>query len=192
MEFAAVIIVAAVVFGLCFLVDKGFTKFFRSRAQHKSGLSVRLSKRYGSFGLLMAAFGLAAVFMGTNGQNGWLIPAASGVLILTGVGLVVYYMTFGVFYDADGFVLTTFGRPSITYSYKDIKCQQLYNNQGHLLIELHLSDGRALQLQGNMAGAYPFLDYAFERWCAQTGLSRESCAFYNPSNSCWFPPVEEM
>mgnify|MGYP003303651866 CR=1 FL=1 len=34
MEYLAVIIVAAVVFGLCFLVDKAFVKLFRSQAQH--------------------------------------------------------------------------------------------------------------------------------------------------------------
>ena len=191
MEFVAVLIVAAVVFGLCFLADKGFTKLFRSRAQHKSGLSVRLSKRYGSVGILLGVLGLAGVFMGINGQAEWLIPAAGGVLVVTGVGLAVYYMAFGVFYDADGFVLTAFGKGSATYTYKDIKGQQLYNNQGNLLIELYLSDGRALQLHGNMEGAYPFLDYAFERWCIQTGRCREGCAFHDPANSCWFPPVEE-
>jgi len=191
MKFAAVIIVAAAVFGLCFLVDKGFTRLFRSRAQHHSGLSVRLNKRYASFGILLAVFGLAAVFMGIDIREGWLFPVAGGLLIVTGIGLVVYYMTFGVFYDADGFVLTTFGRSSVTYAYKDIKSQQLYNNQGHILVELHLQDGRALHLQENMEGAYPFLDYAFVRWCIQTGRSRESCAFFDPDNSCWFPPVEE-
>lgn len=191
MEFAAVIIVAAAVFGLCFLVDKGFTKLFRSQAQHKSGLSVRLSKRYGSFGILLTVFGIAGVFMGLNNRDGLLIPVAGGVLIITGICLVVYYMTFGVFYDATGFVLTTFGRGSVAYTYRDIRSQQLYNNQGHLLIELHLRDGRALQLQGSMEGVYPFLDYAFERWCAQMGRRREDCPFYDPQNSCWFPLVEE-
>ena len=66
MEYVAVIIVAAVVFGVCFLVDKGFTKLFRSQAQHMSGLAVRLSKRYGSIGLVIAVIGLAAILMGLS------------------------------------------------------------------------------------------------------------------------------
>ncbi len=188
MEYLAVILVAAVVFAVCYLVDKGFTKHFRSQAQHKSGLSVRLSKRYGSGGLLLAVLGLAAVFVGID--DGWVLTAGGAVLIVTGICLVVHYMSFGVFYNESGFILSSFGKPDTTYTYKDIKAQQLYNNQGHTLIELHLQDGRALQLQSTMTGVYSFLDYAFDRWCAQTGSDKNACDFYAPENSCWFPPVE--
>ena len=190
MEYLAVIIVAAAVFGVCFLVDKAFTKLFRSQAQHRSGLAVRLNKRYGSIGLIIAVLGVAAVFLGLGGQEGWVLPAGGGVLIVVGIGLVVYYMTFGVFYDADSFILTRFGKSSVTYMYKDIQSQQLFNNQGHTLIELYLTDGDTLQLQSNMTDVYPFLDHAFEAWCRQTGRKVEECSFYDPSNSCWFPPVE--
>lgn len=186
MKIAAVIIIAAV-FGLCFLADKGFEKIFRSQPQHKSGLAVRLSKRYASLGLVLAVLGLAALFV----NDGWALSVASGALIVTGVCLVVYYMTFGVFYDENGFVLTTFGKHSVTYTYKDIQNQQLYLGHGQSIIELHLSDGRVLQMYGNMEGAYPFLDYAFVHWCEQTGRTRESCSFYDPGNSCWFPPMED-
>lgn len=190
MEIIAVIIIIAAVFGLCYLADKCFVKLFRSQAQHKSGLAVRLSKRYGSIGLVLAVLGIAAVFMGLNGEEGWALPVGGGVLVITGICLVVYYMTFGVFYDENGFVLTTFGKRSITYTYKDIQKQQLYSNHGQTIIELHLSDGNAVQLQSNMERVYPFLDYAFNAWCAQTGRTRESCSFYDPDNSCWFPPME--
>ena len=40
----SVLLVAAVVFGICFLADKGFTKIFRGQVQHRSGLSVRPNK----------------------------------------------------------------------------------------------------------------------------------------------------
>lgn len=190
MEYLAVIIVAAAVFGVCFAVDKAFTKLFRSQAQHRSGLAVRLNKRYGSIGLIIAVLGLAAVFLGIGEQEGWLLPVGGGILIVVGIGLVVYYMTFGVFYDTDSFILTRFGKPSVTYMYKDIQSQQLYNNQGHTLIELYLSDGDTLQLQSTMTDVYPFLDHAFAAWCRQTGRKAEECSFYDPSNSCWFPPVE--
>ena len=55
MDFLGVILLAALVFGLCFLADKGFTKTFRGKAQHQSGLSVRVNKRYGAFGVIMIA-----------------------------------------------------------------------------------------------------------------------------------------
>ena len=52
-------------------------------------------------------------------------------------------MTFGIFYDDDGFVLTTFGKPSKLYAYKDIKAQQIYTGSGNVIIELYMVDGRA-------------------------------------------------
>ena len=190
MEYIAVILVAAAVFGLCYLVDKAFVKLFRSQAQHRSGLSVRLSKRYGSIGLILAVLGIAAVFVGINSGEGWVLPAGGGVLIAVGVGLVVFYMTFGVFYNTDGFILTTFGKGSTTYTYKDIQAQQLYNNQGHTLIELYLADGNVLQLQSTMVDVYPFLDYAFEAWCRENHCKPEDCEFHDPDNSRWFPSAE--
>lgn len=189
MEYIAVILVAAAIFGVCFLVDKGFTKLFRSQAQHRSGKAVRLNKRYGSMGLLLAAFGTAVLFAGL--KDNALLLICGVIMILVGVGLVVYYMTFGVFYDADGFILTAFGKSDTTYAYKDILSQQLYNNQGHTLIELHLTDGKVVHLQENMTGAIAFLDYAFSAWCKQTGRNEADCAFHDPGNSCWFPPVED-
>lgn len=187
MEFVAVIIVAAVVFGVCFLVDKGFTKLFRSQAQHMSGLAVRLSKRYGSIGLVIAVIGLAAIFMGLT--KDWVLIAGGAIMVVMGVGLVVYYMSYGVFYDENSFIFMTFGKPNVTYYYKDITAQQLYNNQGHLLIELYMKDGTTIQLQSTMNGCYDFMDHAFYAWLRQTGRTQESCTFYDPQNSCWFPPV---
>ena len=190
MKFIGVLVVAALVFGLCFVVDKGFNKLFRSQAQHRSGLAVRLDKKYGAFGLILFALGLATLFSGLG--KGWLLIAAGVLIAVVGVGLVVYYMTFGVFYDEDGFVLTTFGKKSKFYNYGDIQSQQLYNSYGNILIELQLVDGRSVQLQAGMQGVYPFMDKAFSAWCVQKGVDPESCDFHDPENSCWFPSVEGM
>lgn len=190
MELLAVLLVAAAVFGVCFLIDKGFTKLFRSQAQHMSGLAVRLSKKYGTYGLVFFVLGIAALLTGI-GEN-TLLAVGGGFVAVVGVGLVVYYMTFGVFYDGDTFLLTTFGKKSKVYRYRDIQFQQLYNNYSHTVIELHLNDGRAVQLQDSMDGAYDFLDKAFAAWCTQKGIRQEDCAFHDPENSCWFPSQEEV
>lgn len=188
MEYFLVIIVAALAFGVCFLVDKGFTKLFRSQAQHMSGKAVRLSKRYGSVGLIFAVIGLGAVFAGLS--EGWALSVGGAVMMLLGLVLVIYYMSYAVFYDEDSFIFTTFGKKSKTYYYRDIKQQQLYNNQGHSIIELYMADGDAVQLQPTMDGCYAFMDYAFAAWLRQTGRKEEDCPFHDPENSCWFPPVE--
>lgn len=183
------LIICAVVFGVCFLIDKGFQKLFRSQAQHFSGKAVRLSKRYGSIGLLLAVVGLIGLFMGL--PEDWVLIAGGAIVILLGIGLVVYYMSYGVFYDENSFLFMTVGKKNKTYYYNAIRAQQLYNNQGYLLIELHMSDGNVLQLQSTMKGCYEFMDHAFEAWLKQTGRRKENCPFYDPDNSCWFPPVME-
>ena len=88
MEYVAVIVVMAVVFGGCYLVDKGFTRVFRNQQQHHSGLAVRLNKRYGSFGLILAVLGLAAIFSGLT--NGWILIAGGSIILVVGIALVVY------------------------------------------------------------------------------------------------------
>lgn len=190
MELLGVLLVAATVFLVCFLIDKGFTRLFRSQSVHHSGLAVRLNRKYGAFGLILVALGVATVFSGMDMHQ---IVAVCGVLvILVGIGLTVYYMSFGVFYDDKGFLVTTFGKHSTSYRYADIQAQQLYNSYGSVIIELHLTDGRTVQLQSGMTGVYSFLDKAFAMWCTERGICKEDCPFHNPSNSCWFPPVEEI
>ena len=190
MEYLAVILFAAIVFGVCFLVDKGFTKLFRSQAQHHSGHAVRLNRKYGAFGLILAVLGLATVFAGLS--ETWIFIAAGAVLIVLGIALVVYYMTFGIFYDAEGFIYTTFGRKSTVYQYNQIRCQQLYVVQGgSIVVELHMTNGSTVQVQLNLKDADSFLNTAFSGWVRQKGLDAGSCDFHDPENSCWFPAMEE-
>ena len=60
-QFLPLALVAAVIFGICFLVDKAFTKLFRSKAQHRSGMAVRANKRYGLFGVILTVLGIMAI-----------------------------------------------------------------------------------------------------------------------------------
>ena len=195
MELFVILLVAAATFGVCFLVDKGFTRTFRGEVQHASGLSVRLSKRYGSFGLILFVIGLAALFVGINGERLLalvlrLCLLIGPVVMLVGVGLVVYYMTFGIYYDEESFIVTTFGKRSTTYRYNQIRGQLLYNASGSILVELHMADGRTVGIQSNMTGRDAFLDPAFAAWCRQTGRDPENCDFHDPANSLWFPMME--
>ena len=189
MEWIAVLIVGGLVFGACFLIDKGFTKLFRSQAQHYSGMSVRLNKKYAAFGLIFFALGVAAIFAGM--EQGLALTIGGGFVMVLGVCLVVYYMTFGVFYDEDTFLLTTFGKKSKAYEYREITGQQLFNSYGQIVLELHMTDGRTVQLQLAMPGVESFLNKAFSAWCRQRGIQEADCTFHDTDNSCWFPSVEE-
>lgn len=192
MEFLPTIIVAAVIFGLCFLLDKGFTKVFRGKAQHASGRSVRVNKHYGGAGTVLLVLGVAAVLSGIAGE--WVLVAGGCVLILVGAALIVYYMTFGIYYDDDSFLYSTFGKKSMTYQHNQIHCQQLYVVQGgNIVVELHMTDGRTVQVQLQFKNAEDFLNTAFLGWVRQKNLDmREgNWDFHDPQNSCWFPKAED-
>ena len=189
MDYVAILIIGVLTFGICFVADKGFTKIFRGEKQHKTGLSVRLSQHYGGAGIVLGLLGIAAIFRGATESMVLLVGGC--VVLLLGIALLVYYMSFGIYYDGDSFVLSTFGKKSATYSFADIQGQKLYQvTGGSVLIELHLRDGRTVGLQSTMKGVYPFLDAAFEGWCRQNGTDGESCDFHDPSQSHWFPEVE--
>jgi hypothetical protein len=183
---AVIILVAVVTFGICYLFDKGFQKYFRNKKQHRSGLAVRLNKMYSIAGVLLSVLGVIAVVNGAVENN---ILLYGGLLVLlVGVSLCIYHLCFGIFYDEDSFVYTAFGKKDITYRYRDILTQKLYViTGGSIVVELHMADGKAVSVQSNMNGAYPFLDAAFSGWCRQKGVEPESCQFHDPANHLWFP-----
>ena len=191
MTFFLILLIAAAVFGLCFAVDKAFAKLFRSKAQHRSGMAVRANKRYGLFGVILSVLGIMAVCVGIS--DGPVLLWGGVIVLLMGAALAVYYLSFGVFYDGDTFLLARFGKKEVTYRFSDIKGQKLYMVQGgNVIIELHMADGGTVSLQSTMDGVYPFLDTAFAAWCLQTGRDPQSCDFHDPSQSLWFPTVEDV
>ena len=119
MQYIGLLVIVALMFGICFLADKGFIKLFRSKAQHQSGTSVRLNKRYGAIGIVILALGVAAVVVGV--KEPWTLIIAGSVLVVLGICLLVYYMSFGIYYDEDTFLLETFGKRNATYRFEDIQ-----------------------------------------------------------------------
>ena len=188
MELILTLLVAAAVFGVCYAVDRLFTKSFRSRAQHRSGLAVRASKRYGIFGVGLSVLGVMAICGGIPEDVALMVGGA--LVLLLGLALAVYYLSFGVFYDGESLLYCRFGKKSATYFYRQIVGQKLYQVQGgSVVIELHMEDGSVISLQSTMDGVYPFLDTAFAGWCLQLGRDPQSCTFHDPANSLWFPSV---
>ena len=190
MTFFLILLIAAAVFGLCFAVDKAFAKLFRSKAQHRSGMAVRANKRYGLFGVILSVLGVMAICVGIS--DGSVLLWGGIIVLIMGICLAVYYLSFGVFYDGETFLLSRFGKKDITYRFDQIQGQKLYLVQGgNVIIELHMTSGGTVSLQSTMDGVYPFLDTAFAAWCMQTGRDPQSCDFHDPSRSLWFPTVEE-
>ena len=188
MNLLPVFIVIALTIAICYLTDFLFKKLFRNRSQHKSGTSVKANKRYAAFGLIAVSLGIAALLSLNNSR---LILIAGVAMILLGFCLIVYFLAFGIYYDDDSFIYSSFGRKSRTYKYKDIIAQQLYASGACLVIELHLSDESTIQLQSSMDGVNAFMNKAFTGWARQHGKSVEECSFYDPRQYCWFPNAQE-
>ena len=186
-----VLLLAAAVFGICFAVDKAFTKAFRSKAQHRSGLAVRANKLYGLAGLILMILGVLGFLTGLSSN---ILLIIGGIIVLMiGVCLTVYYLSFGVFYDGETMLVCSFGKKDREYYFREIQGQKLYLVQGgNIIVELHISDGTAVSLQSSMDGVYLFLDTAFAGWCMQKGIDPQSCSFHDPSQSLWFPVVEDV
>ena len=191
MQSFAILIIAAAVFGVCYLIDKTFTKKFRSKAQHMSGMAVRASKTYGVFGVALSVIGILAFIVGLGSSV--LLQVGGIVVLCMGACLAIHYLSFGIFYDGDSFLISRFGKKSVTHHYRDIREQKLYLLQGgSVIVELHMQDGTAVSLQSTLDGIYPFLDTAFAGWCLQTGRDPQNCDFHDPSKHWWFPHEEEV
>ena len=190
MQAIVILIIAALVFLICRVVDKLFSKLFRSKAQHRSGMAIRASKRYGIFGVMFSVLGILGIITGITGEK--VLTWAGLVVLLMGIALAVHYLSFGIFYDGESFLLCRFGRKSQEHRYEEIVSQKLYVlTGGSTVIELTLKDGSTVSVQSTMDGVYPFMDTAFAGWCMETGRKMEDCPFYDPSKSWWFPHEKE-
>lgn len=185
------LVIAAAVFAACYGVDRLFQKLFRSKAQHISGLAVRVSKRYGLFGVILMALGTASLF--AISSQGKIMLFGGIVVLCMGAAMTVYYLFSGIFYDNDSFLVCAFGKKDRVYRYNQIHSQQLYILQGGgVIVELSLTDGSTVPVTTTMDGAEGFLDTAFAGWCRQRNVRPEDCNFHDPDKSWWFPHEEEV
>ena len=191
MNIFSALLIAAVVFSACRIIDILFTNAFRSKAQHRSGLAVRVNRRYGVFGVGLIVLGILAMGVGVTGGTALILGGA--VVLIMGICLSVYYLTHGIFYDGESFLVASFRKEDRVYQFEQIKEQKLYLVQGgNVIIELYMDDDTAVSLQSSMDGVYLFLDTAFAAWCLQKGIDPQTCDFHDPSKSWWFPHEEEM
>ena len=191
MQFVLTLLIAAAVFGICYAVDKGFTKLFRSKAQHMSGLAVRAPKKYGIFGTGLILLGIFSIVAGVT--QGPVLLIGGILVLLMGAGLAWYYLGYGIFYDGESFLFSYPLKKDQTFRFADIQGQKLYLVQGgNVVIELHMADGSTVSVQSTMDGVYPFLDTAFAGWCLSTGTDPQTCSFHDPRQHLWFPTVEEV
>lgn len=187
----AYILIAALTFGVLFLIDKGFTRLFRNQAQHHSGTAVRLKKGYGVASILLSVIAVLCLVQYIAAREIVMLICFAALLAM-GAGLGAYYLSHGVFYDDETFLFTTLGKKGVTYRYGDITGQKLYQIQGGgYLVDLYMTDGNTVGIQTSMPGAYDFLDKACHARLRQLGINSAECDWLDEDNSCWFPSKED-
>ena len=189
MEYIPVIIIVCLTIVICIALDKLYKLVFRNKIQHKIGSRVKLSKRYGTIGLILLTLGIAALF--AVGSRGWIAIVAGVGMILIGICLVVYFLSFGIYYDDESFIYSSFAKKSRTYTFAQIVSQTLYVNGAGVILELHLSEDDSIQLQSSMVGFNQFMNQAFKTWSKKNGIDESECSFYDPQKFSWFPEAKE-
>ena len=182
MGFWFVVIVCAVVFALCFLVD-GLAKKLRGKARADER-AVRMPKRSVSIGMLLIVFALCAVLFWVPQEVLWL-RVGCFVVAAMGVVLIVQYLSFSVRYDEGGFTVAQFARPKRTFRYADIRAQRSLMTRSGIHATL-LTQDDSVSLTSAMEGADVFLRFAFGKWCAEKGIDPESIE-NNPQMMTYFP-----
>lgn len=187
MQYIAPLILCALVFSLCRIVDLLVKKLFPKKPQQLSGKAVRLP-RYSSIlgiGLTFLSF-VALLFYW--GEFSTVVRIACLLTLALGVFLLVQYLSFAVYYDEDGFVYKSLGRRAKPYAYGDIRGQKSILSRSGVVSSLYVGEDE-LQLTSSMKGLNEFLKFAFRRWCEETGTDPEIVE-NNPQYLTYFPELQ--
>ena len=71
-------------------------------------MAVRANKRFGVFGVVLTVLGVFAVCIGIG--DGPVLIVGGLIVLAMGVFLAVYYLSFGIFYDGESFLMSQIGR----------------------------------------------------------------------------------
>ena len=180
----------ALVFGLCFLVDK----LWQRRKQRSDGEvlqnKVRLPRANNIFGALLAVGGFALLLFMAPVEGGiwWFLSVA---ILLIGLFLIINFCTTGIDYDEVGFTYRRLGRRSQTFTYDQIKGQKSFANRAGINVLLYVAE-EDIYLYSAMKGTRDFMAAAFQGWCVSHGINPEEVSPPNPENMIWFnEPVED-
>lgn len=188
MIYVFIAIFMALVFGLCFLVDKLWQRFVKNADFDQS--KVRLARSNIVFGTLLAVFGLVLLLFVAPEQGGiwWFMTA---VILLVGLFLLANYCLTGIDYNEMGFTYRRLGHRLQSFSYDQICGQRTFANRAGINVLLYAGD-EEIYLYASMKGTQAFLSTAFNGWCAAHGIDPEQVSPPNPENMIWFnEPVEQ-
>ena len=180
----------ALVFGLCFLVDKLWQRHKKRADSGEEQEKVRLPRINNIAGLLLAVGGFVLLLFIAPIEGGiwWFL---SIMVMLIGLFLIINYLATGVDYDEAGFTHRRLGQRSRTFTYDQIKGQRSFANRAGINVLLYVADDE-VYLYSAMKGTRGFLETAFRGWCVSHGIDPDEVSPPNPENMIWFnEPAED-
>lgn len=188
MKYLFLLIICAVVFLLCFLIDLLLKKLFPKEAIEKGKQVVRLPRRGAIFGVILV-FTALVVFVRILPQKMDTLLLIGGIAaLLLGAVLLVNYCSFAIYYDEETFLYKDFRHKKTLYHYSQIRGQRSMLTRSGVNTLLFVGE-ESLQLYSAMQGLDSFLNKAFFRWCAVKGIDPDSVE-NNPAMLTYFPDPE--
>ena len=185
MRFVWILLIGAVVFLCCFLVDKLLGKLFPKSALEKSKNVVRPPRKSAIFGTLMVFFPIVALlFWMPEGGDTLLLIGCIGAIAM-GIFLLITYFSVSIYYGDETFLYKTLRGGKKEYHYSQIKGQRSLMTRGGINTILFVGDDE-INLYSAMQNLNAFLNKAFFAWCRVKGIDPDTVE-NNPRMFTWFP-----
>ena len=185
MKYVLYLLLIAVIFGLVALVDFVFGKLFPKSKVKKTAKAVRMPRYSFIVGILIVFLCVIGLLFYT--QADLFLRIGMVIAMVMGLYMAVNYISFGIFYDDEGFTYRTLSKKAVTFRYADITGQRSFLARSGLNVTL-LAGETEIPLNGSMQGLSDFMNCAFFAWCRQTGLDPDTQE-YDPSTLHYFPEV---
>ena len=118
MKYVLLLGFCAVIFLICFLVDKLIQKLFPKHELEKSKTVVRPPRKSAVFGVLLLVFPLMALLFWMPEEGDTLLTICCVGAMLMGAFLLVTYFSVSIYYGEDGFLYKTLRGGKKEYRYK--------------------------------------------------------------------------
>lgn len=189
MKYLLVLIICAVVFLVCFLIDLLLKAIFPKSRLEKSKQVVRPPRRSVVFGIILTFLGAAVLIRKLPEADDVLLLIGAGVAMIFGVILLCTYFSFSIFYDEEGFLYRAWGKGKKEFRYSQIRGQRSLMTRGGINTILFVGD-EEINLYSAMQNLNAFLNKAFFKWCAAKGIDPDSIE-NNPRMVTYFPDPEQ-
>ena len=189
-KYIFVLIVCAVVFLICFLIDTLFKVIFPKSKLEKSKQVVRPPRKSAVAGVILTFAGVAVLIKNLAGTPDTLFLIGSIVAIIFGVILLCTYFSVVIYFDDEGFLYKAWGHGKKEFRYSQIRGpaepaharrrehDPLCRRRGDQSLQRHAEPERVPQ-QGRF------------QWCAVKGIDPDTIE-NNPRMATYFPDPDDV